>query len=189
MAEYTLNSVGARVEPSKGWELAEDIATRVRELREALELTQPEFGGLFGVTDQTVSNWERGNFRPPRSKLEWAASRQGWPVTIFQERGPRPQEVVVSGRPALHGESELPPPQLAADEAPQLDNAEILRLVLYDRPGFVRFLQRRVGSQPIPTNAKLGFLDFVEEIARERGQTIPKEFFAHLRGLIREHGL
>jgi hypothetical protein len=45
MAEDTLTSVGARVEPSKGWELAEDIATRMRELREALELTQPEFGG------------------------------------------------------------------------------------------------------------------------------------------------
>jgi DNA-binding transcriptional regulator YiaG len=38
-------------------------------LREALGLTQEEFGARLGVDKMTVSRWERGMVRPARSSL------------------------------------------------------------------------------------------------------------------------
>lgn len=37
-----------------------------RFLRKELGLSQKRFGGLFGVTDQTVANWEKGNSDLPK---------------------------------------------------------------------------------------------------------------------------
>ena len=41
-----------------------DYANRMRALRKALGLTQPEFAGLFPVSPITVSRWENGQNEP-----------------------------------------------------------------------------------------------------------------------------
>jgi hypothetical protein len=51
-----------------------------------------------------------------------------------------------------------------------------------------KFLSVTQGDPAKPAVAKLQFLDFVEEIAREHGQPVPTALLEHLRGLIREGG-
>jgi len=52
-------------------------------LREAMGLTQEQFGGRLGVTKMTVSRWERGTMRPSASmaaairNLQARAQREG----------------------------------------------------------------------------------------------------------------
>jgi len=41
-------------------------ASRIRDAREALSLTQPELGRLVGVTSKTVGEWERQVSLPSR---------------------------------------------------------------------------------------------------------------------------
>lgn len=40
------------------------IGSRIKQIREFLELTQEEFGKQFSVSNQTVSNWETGIREP-----------------------------------------------------------------------------------------------------------------------------
>lgn len=37
---------------------------RIRAIRDKLDLTQPGFGKLLGVSFLTISRWENGHFRP-----------------------------------------------------------------------------------------------------------------------------
>jgi DNA-binding transcriptional regulator YiaG len=41
----------------------------IRSLRQALDLTQTEFGKSMGVDKLTVSRWERGELRPGKRSL------------------------------------------------------------------------------------------------------------------------
>lgn len=41
-----------------------NISERIRDLRKANDLTQTEFGKLFGIGKTTVSSWETGNSSP-----------------------------------------------------------------------------------------------------------------------------
>lgn len=45
------------------------LENRLKSCREELEMTQTELGYVFGVTKQTVSNWENGNDIIPLKKL------------------------------------------------------------------------------------------------------------------------
>lgn len=45
------------------------LENRLKVCREELEMTQTELGYIFGVTKQTVSNWENGNDIIPLKKL------------------------------------------------------------------------------------------------------------------------
>lgn len=44
----------------KGRDTAMNIGNQILNIREEKKLTQEEFGMLFHVTRQTVSNWENG---------------------------------------------------------------------------------------------------------------------------------
>ena len=56
-------------------------------------------------------------------------------------------------------------------------------------PWLARYLQAAYEAPRLTVSAKLQFLDFVEEIARERGQPVPTAVLEHLRGLVREGAL
>lgn len=48
----------------KAKEIPEMAAGDIVELRRTLQLTQPEFARIFGVTRDTLKDWERGGARP-----------------------------------------------------------------------------------------------------------------------------
>lgn len=52
-----------------------DIANQILNIRKKHNLTQEEFGGLFYVTRQTVSNWENGKSYPDLQTLVDISSR------------------------------------------------------------------------------------------------------------------
>lgn len=41
----------------------------IRQARERAQLTQPELGRLVGVSEGTISNWERGVVKAPKNRL------------------------------------------------------------------------------------------------------------------------
>ena len=56
----------------------------IRQIREALGLTQEDFAHKIGATSITVSRWERGKARPSRMAirlLEQLAQQAGVPYT------------------------------------------------------------------------------------------------------------
>ena len=82
------------VKDSMGWELAGDFPDRIRDLRDALGMTQAELATLFGVTSGQISSWERGLQRPHKKNLRRWANLHGWPLTRFAEGGPMPSTAV-----------------------------------------------------------------------------------------------
>ena len=193
--------------------VASDLADRLHDLWEALG--RPQWKSLAiraGVHPQQLKQWrlQQGQ-RPPWRRLESWAQREGWPPAIFAEGGPMPSTVVAK-RPLggakgtsrdVTGGSEID--ELTADpdrpgEGPgwqwdstdytQLSDDDVLGMLLHDRPGFLRYLQRQF-DRPVPTPpaAKLGYLEFVERIAKEKGAAVPTEYLETLRRLIRDRSL
>lgn len=76
------------------WTPAENIGTRIKDLRTALGLDQRPFGELAGVGYTQVSEWENGKATPPRGRLERLARRLELPLAIFEEGGPMPSGAV-----------------------------------------------------------------------------------------------
>ncbi|MCI4454613.1 MAG: helix-turn-helix transcriptional regulator, partial [Thermodesulfobacterium sp.] len=52
----------------------ENIGTRIRQLRQALGLTQKEFGEKIGKAWRTVQDWEAGKSRIPDHTLRFISS-------------------------------------------------------------------------------------------------------------------
>lgn len=195
--------------------VASDLAERMDDLWEVLG--KPHWKSLAiraGVHQQQLKQWRVRRQRPPWRRLESWAQREGWPAEIFAEGGPMPSTVLqrVAKRPHNVAERSLRPGQgrteieeLADDpdrqaEGPgwqwdstdytQLTDDDVLGMLLHDRPGFLRYLQRQF-DRPVPTppGAKLGYLEFVERIAKEKGATVPAEYIETLRRLIRDRSL
>lgn len=53
---------------------------RIRELREAKEMSQSELGRLIGVSTVTICLWERGRNNPQTSRLPALANALGVPI-------------------------------------------------------------------------------------------------------------
>lgn len=56
------------------WEVATNthrvtLGDQIREARERAQLTQPELAELVGVSEGTISNWERGKVQAPKNRL------------------------------------------------------------------------------------------------------------------------
>lgn len=84
------------------WSIASDIGERLAELRDALGITSEELAKRAGVWPPQVSNWITKKQKPTKRRLVDWALREGWPIEMFQEGGPRPATVVtrhVSGTP------------------------------------------------------------------------------------------
>lgn len=54
---------------------------RIRELREAKEMSQSELGRLIGVSTVTICLWERGRNNPKTSRLPALANALGVPIS------------------------------------------------------------------------------------------------------------
>lgn len=88
------------------WRMAEDIGNRLRIHREAMRLTQKEYGRLFGRDWKQVSAWENGHSRPRPSTVERTVSGNGWDLRMFTEGGPMP----TAGPTSPAGTRTEPPP-------------------------------------------------------------------------------
>jgi len=68
------------------------VGKRIRLLRQEKDLTQEAFGSLFGVRNNTVSQWETGINEPDSAMLTRIAERFGvtldWLLGRAQERAP-----------------------------------------------------------------------------------------------------
>lgn len=56
--------------------MVDDLATKIRKFRQSLGLNQQDFGDMFGVTQGSVSRWEKGSMPDP-SALAAMAGRMG----------------------------------------------------------------------------------------------------------------
>lgn len=72
---------------------------------------------------------------------------------------------------------------------PQLSDDELVELMLHDRPGFLRYLQREWGGRPLPLEAKQRRLDWLARKAKERGVTLDDAYLAWIREGIRQRSL
>ena len=79
-----------------GWTLASDIGQRLHELCDGLEVNLTQFARRAGVRPAQVRNWLNGTQKPAKSRLEVWAQREGWPVEMFAEGGPRPAAILVN---------------------------------------------------------------------------------------------
>lgn len=59
------------------------MSTRIREVRERLNLNQESLGGLVGVTRQTVAAWEKGQREPSMTQLTALAQALAVPVELL----------------------------------------------------------------------------------------------------------
>lgn len=137
---------------------ATDLNVRVRELREALGMTQGQFGKLVGRGWRTISEWERGERPPTMRVLVDLAVARGWPVEIFAEGGPRPAVMLATLFPATMGQA-LPPAPAAPQRARQLLDEAINRVAA----------SYAVPDRPVPWREVLAILAGISEaLAGER---------------------
>lgn len=95
------------------WVRAGNIGERLCEVRDALGMTQGQFGALMGVTDQTVSDYETGRSAPGKARLVRLADDLQLPVAVFTEGGPMPRTLPIRP-PQPRSGGEAPPGALAA---------------------------------------------------------------------------
>jgi DNA-binding XRE family transcriptional regulator len=63
----------------------ESVPQIIRETRNKQNLTQEEFGKVFGVSKQSVSFWEKGLWKPKMKTLLRLSKTTGW-VKDFADR-------------------------------------------------------------------------------------------------------
>lgn len=66
------------------------MSNNLRRLRESRSLTQRELGVLVGVSDKTVSTWEKGIKTPRRAPLQKLAAYFGVPIDVLLDESPLP---------------------------------------------------------------------------------------------------
>lgn len=88
--------------------MASNIGERLYDVRWRVfnKLTQPQFGDIVFRGVSTLSSWENGKGRPDPIFLRQLAKRIGAPLTVFEEGGPMPSDIVngpVNGPGAING--------------------------------------------------------------------------------------
>jgi transcriptional regulator with XRE-family HTH domain len=81
------------------------LGQRIRAARKRLGLSQPELASLLGVSQVTISQWERGQSRPSLDKLEPLAAKVGAGLEAVLGM---PQEVREEPAPYVSGGVALP---------------------------------------------------------------------------------
>lgn len=172
---------------------AADVAERLKDLEEAGGFTHAELGRLAGRLVGAISEWTLGKRVPPESALERLAANLNLPISVFEDGGPMPSTLLraaqagssgglgpsrvreaQAGSPggAYRGEvdSEEPAEGPGWQFGSQLSDDELIERMVFDRPGFTRFLQAEFRDPRIPIVAKLKRLDFLERLARQQGK-------------------
>lgn len=78
---YRRHTTGKREAQQRLQQRMRDSAARrrLRELREALGMTQGELGAIFGSSRQVVHNWEAGKSYIPERVLDWMEAQHDQP--------------------------------------------------------------------------------------------------------------
>lgn len=59
------------------------LAQRIRQAREEAHLSQEELGSAVGVSDKSISAYEKGRAAPPFDKLKKIATATNYPLNYF----------------------------------------------------------------------------------------------------------
>lgn len=62
-----------------------DIAKRIRQAREEAHLSQEELAQAVGVSDKSISGYEKGRATPPVNKLKKIAQSTNHPLNYFTD--------------------------------------------------------------------------------------------------------
>ncbi len=62
-----------------------DLASRIKRAREDAHISQKELGGSIGVSDKSISSYEKGRSIPPIKKLKKIAKKTNKPLSYFTE--------------------------------------------------------------------------------------------------------
>jgi transcriptional regulator with XRE-family HTH domain len=63
-----------------------DLAKRIKSARESARLSQQELGNHIGVSDKSISAYEKGRSIPPVEKLQKIADLTAHPLTYFTDQ-------------------------------------------------------------------------------------------------------
>ena len=63
----------------------EDLASRIKKARENAHISQKELGTSIGVSDKSISSYEKGRSMPPIKKLKQIAKKTNKPLSYFTE--------------------------------------------------------------------------------------------------------
>lgn len=61
------------------------LAKRIREARENARLSQQELGESIGLSDKSISAYEKGRSQPPLENLRKIADATSYPLTYFTQ--------------------------------------------------------------------------------------------------------
>lgn len=149
----------------------------------------------LGVSDVTVSRWLSGSMLPPLSRRRVYERILGLPPGWFDDTPGSQLNVLnsVGSEPAAYGavresQAEYPEPEPPLFET-QLPDEEMIERMAHGRADFVRGLQKEFADLTLTRAAKLGRLEFLVRLARERGRPVDEEFVAGLRTVIEKGGL
>ncbi len=78
---------------SKKHKVLNELARRIRTARRASRLSQSELGRGIGVSDKSVSSYEKGRSIPPFEKLRKIAKSTNRPVSYFTQENETDAEV------------------------------------------------------------------------------------------------
>lgn len=62
-----------------------DLAARIKKARENVHISQKELGDSIGVSDKSISSYEKGRSVPPIKKLKKIAKTTNKPLSFFTE--------------------------------------------------------------------------------------------------------
>jgi len=137
-----------------------EFAERIAELREALGEGDAEMAERFGRAPKQIGVWRNGGQAPHDRTLRRVAERNGWPVAMFYDGGPRPATVVnqpVNAPTAGRSWKVAEPGQSAPYGALAAQGAAMMALAQYLAPG-------------APFNALTRILDTLYEAGRQVGR-------------------
>lgn len=89
--------------------LLDHIANKIRELRVAAEMTQADLASKVGVTQNTLSRWENGEYKPKIDELEKLARAFQKPIRVFFPPDPDIDASNAARRALLSATGDLPP--------------------------------------------------------------------------------
>lgn len=72
--------------PNNQKHLLAELATRIKSARESARLSQQELGSHIGVSDKSISAYEKGRSIPPVEKLQKIADLTNHPLTYFTDQ-------------------------------------------------------------------------------------------------------
>jgi hypothetical protein len=157
----------------RDWTIATDLSARLVELRDLLDEPPAQFTRRFGRGRKQFYQWREGKQLPGRSVLEAAAEKNGWPRTIFEEGGKRPNDAIKGVVKGLGQESPTTVREgvRLAYGAPGADSAADRVQALAGRI----ILERLVSRKNVAVDEVIGYLAALADAAAGRPVRLPTD--------------